>query len=300
MALEAAIEAYKHGDWAEAVRICEKAIAESAGDELQVCRLRLILSQSNWALGRIQEAFALPAPTDERDVEIAARIRNQMGFLLAQTGKFQEAKAELQEALRLSEAVGIGTLTFGIQITRATLFFYLTDYDSMLACGRAALATAEKSDLPRGSAYAVMGKNFMVRKQWTEAIAWYERALLAFEADDSPFYVDRIRSELGCCYFGRGELVKAMEFYTEALHSSEKAGALASMHTDHANIGAVHLRRGEYATSLSHFRKALEIASALGDHISVGKWPQNLSLAYRCMGDTMQATSCDLEAERIN
>ena len=90
MALTAAIEAYKHGDCAEATRICEEGIqtAESAGDELQVCRFRLILSQCNWAQGRIREAFILPAPPEARDLEIAAKIRNQKGFLLAQTGKF--------------------------------------------------------------------------------------------------------------------------------------------------------------------------------------------------------------------
>jgi len=140
----------------------------------------------------------------------------------------------------------------------------------------------------------------MVRQQWAEAIAWYERALSAFDADDSPFYVNRMRGELGCCYFGRGELGKAMLLFSEALRSSETAGALASVYTDHANIGCVYLRRGEYHIALSHFRKALEIARALGDQISTGKWLHNLSLAYKCMGDTMQATSCDLEAERVN
>ncbi len=263
--LTAAIEAYKHGDWVEAARVCEEGIraAESTGDELQVCRFRLILSQCNWAQGRIKEAFVLPTPPEAHSLtglEIAAKLRNQKGFLLAQTGKFLEAKTELEEALSVAGEAGSDVVCAEIQINRGTLFFYLADYDAMLPCGQAVLDIAERNNLRgyEGSACAVIG------------------------------------------YFGLGELDKAMELFSEALRSSEEAGALASVHTDHANIGAVHLRRGRYEIALSHFQKALEIASGLGDQISTGKWLHNLSLTHKCMGDTMQAMTCALEAERVN
>ncbi len=305
--LTAAIEAYKHGDWVEAARVCEEGIraAESTGDELQVCRFRLILSQCNWAQGRIKEAFVLPTPPEAHSLtglEIAAKLRNQKGFLLAQTGKFLEAKTELEEALSVAGEAGSDVVCAEIQINRGTLFFYLADYDAMLPCGQAVLDIAERNNLRgyEGSACAVIGKSLMYRQAWNEAIAWYERALAAFDADGSPFYANRMRGELGCCYFGLGELDKAMELFSEALRSSEEAGALASVHTDHANIGAVHLRRGRYEIALSHCQKALEIASGLGDQISTGKWLHNLSLTHKCMGDTMQAMTCALEAERVN
>lgn len=301
-----ATEAYKQGNWADAVRICEEGIqaAESAGNELQACLLRITISQCNWAQGRIQQAFdVLPDPPKGQgfaEMEFAANIRNQKGFLLAETGKFQEAKAELDEALRLSELAGKDALTFRIQINRGSVFFYLTDYDSMLACGRVAIEIAEKNDLPLGSAYAGMAKSFMVQKRWTEAIAWYERAMSAFDADNCPFYVNCMRGELGNCHLLQGNLDKAMQFFSEALRYSESVNALSGMHTDHANLGAVYLLRGEYRTALAHFQKAMEIARVIGDEISTGKWLYNLSLAYRCLGDTAQSMRCALESERVN
>jgi tetratricopeptide (TPR) repeat protein len=300
MTLTAAIGAYKNGNWAEASRLCEEGIptAESAGDELEVCRFRLVLSLCRWAQGRIEEAFDIPVPSVHGPVglEIAARCRNQKGFLLSQIGKFQEAKTELAEALRLSQELSAPQLSFEIETTRATLFFYLAEYDSMLVCGQAAVEIAEKNGLSIAGACSVIGKSFMVRKKWTEAIAWYERALAACEADGLPFYVDGMRGELGCCYLGLGELDKAMQLFSKALQSS--AGTV-SMHTNLANIGCVYLRQGECHTALSYFQKALELARGLGDQISTAKWLRNISLAYKGLGDTMQATSYGLEAEKV-
>jgi tetratricopeptide (TPR) repeat protein len=305
--LEVAIDAYKHGNWAKTAGACEEGIqlAESAGDEISVCRFRLLLSLCYWAQGRIKESFVLPAPPEGYGVgglEIAARIRNQKGFMLAQTGKFQEAKKELDEALRISQQAGMEALSAEVQINRGTLFFYLRDYSSMEKCARAVLEITEKNG-DRGafaSGCAGIGKSFMLRQQWAEAIAWFERALSAFEADNSPYYARGMRGEIGNCYLGLGDLDNAMRYFSEALKSSEAAGGLADMHRDYANIGCVYLRRGEYQSALSHFTKAVEIARGLGDQISIAKWLNNVSLTYRCMGDTARSASYALEAEIVN
>jgi tetratricopeptide (TPR) repeat protein len=221
--------------------------------------------------------------------------------MLAQTGRFLEAREELAEALRLAEGCGLDGLVADIQINRGTLFFYLADYDSMEQCARAALAISGKMGTPgvEGSACAGIGKCFRVRQRWDEAIRWYERALLAFTEDGSGFYASWMQSELGCCYLVLREYDRAMQLFSEALKYSQEAGALASQHTDLANIGWVHLSRGEYAAAISDFQQALEIARGLGDEISIGKWLRNLATTYSRMGNPTLSATYEKEAEEV-
>jgi tetratricopeptide (TPR) repeat protein len=270
--------------------------------DLSLCGFHVLLSQCYWAKGRVEEALLLPsAPlqSDPTSAEIAARLRNQKGFMLAQTGKFREAREELAEALRLAEECGLDGLVADIQINRGTLFFYLADYDSMEQCARSALAIAEKMGTPEGSACAGIGKCFRVRQHWDEAIQWYERALLAFTNDGSGFYASWMQSELGCCYLVLREYDRAMQLFSEALKYSQEAGALASQHTDLANIGLVHLSRSEYAAAISDFQKALEIARGLGDEISIGNWLRNLATTYSRMGNPSLSATYQKEAEEV-
>ena len=183
-----------------------------------------------------------------------------------------------------------------------TLLFFLADYEGMEDRARAALAVAECHSLARIEAGACsgLGKCAMVKRRFREAIIWYERARVLFAAEGLPIDAMRVQSDEGCCYLGLGELDKAMEIFSEALRSSEITGALAALHIDHANVGCVHLQRGEYEHALCHFQKALEIARKLEDQISMGKWLRNLSLTHKCLGDSLQALTCELEAERIN
>ena len=89
----------------------------------------------------------------------------------------------------------MGVLYADIQINRATLFFYLRDYDAMLPCAQAVLDNAKKNGLQgiEGSACAILGKSFMCRQRWRGAIHWCEHARAAFDADQSPFYANRMR-----------------------------------------------------------------------------------------------------------
>jgi tetratricopeptide (TPR) repeat protein len=136
-----ATNAYKQGALDEAILICETEVhAAPFVIDLRLCGFHVLLSQCYWAKGRVQEALLLPSPpslNDPTNAEIAARLRNQRGFVLAQTGKFLEARQELSEALRLAEGCGLVGLVADIQINRGTLFFYLAQYDSMEQCARA-------------------------------------------------------------------------------------------------------------------------------------------------------------------
>lgn len=296
--LQAGRAAYKVGDIENAARICRAGIAE-AQSLRQVFRLRILLSECYWAEGKYEDALSLtvisPQDSPALDACLKAQVLNQRGFVLTQLARFAEAKATLQEALQ----VGASDCETGqIEITCATLFFYLCDYQSVEASGRSALAIAEKIRSPEieASASASIGKSFMYRQRWSEAIPWFERSLEIFAREGFDYYAMSMRGELGWCHFALHEDDKAHQLFAQALQNSQDAGALARHHIDLANMGCLHLRRREHAAALDHFQRAVDIARKLGDSISTGKWLHNLALTYSSMGNPDLAAVYEKEA----
>jgi tetratricopeptide (TPR) repeat protein len=304
--LQAGRAAYQLGNIEKAVSICRTGIAEakSRNNEVQVFRLRVLLSQCHWAKGEYEEALLLTQSSaqdsvDKADPRAKVQLLNQRGFMFTQLGRFAEARVTLEEALRLAGAFDLLEVVGQIEISRATLFFCLCDYESVEACGRSALAIAEKvqsTDI-EASACAAMGKSAMYCNRQADAIPWFERALALYEKEDASAYADIMRSEMGCCHFALGRDDKASAYFIRALQASREAGAQASLHIDLANMGCLHLRRGEYAAAISHFQEALQIARKLGDSISVSKWLGNLALTYSHMGNPALAASFQKQAD---
>jgi|HubBroStandDraft_2_1064218.scaffolds.fasta_scaffold35202_3 tetratricopeptide (TPR) repeat protein len=306
--LQAGEAAYKLGNIENAASICRAGIAEaqSAKDEVQVLRLRTLLSQCHWVKGEYEAALLLTEPSSSDspgmlDPHTKAQLLNQRGFAFTQLGRFAEAREMLEEALRLAATSGFFQVISHIEINRATLFFYLCDYESVETCGRSALAIAVEFRFAEveASASAAIGKSLMYRQRWAEAVPWYERSVEVFARNGFDYYAMSMRADLGACHFALYEDEKADRLFTQALQNSRDVGALARYHIDLANMGCLHLRRGEHRAALDHFQEAVDIARKLGDSISTVKWLCNLTLTHSCMGNPDLAAVCENEAMRI-
>ena len=307
--LEAASSALKRGAFKECANISTRGIrdAEVEGNATEVWWFRCLLSQCLGTQGRFREALSL-VETEESSgqldllgLDVRVQLITQRAFYLSRIGNYLLAKNVLDQAADLVRAAANEVLFCEVQLNRMTLFFYLADYASMEECARSSLAVAQEHGLPivEAGASSGMGKSFMVRRQFVEAIPWFERAHAIFLQEGLPFHAVGILSELGCCHYGLHEDEKALRFFSEALQASLGAGAMPSYQIDLANIGNIYLRRGEYAAAISNYQKALDIARELGDSISVAKWLGNLALTYARMGNPALAKAYELEAEKV-
>jgi tetratricopeptide (TPR) repeat protein len=301
-----ALAAFKVGKLEDCAELCRRgmALAEAQGEENQRWRLLTQLSLCLSFQGKFTEAIAILEEqpfTETVSTEIRARVLNQKGHVLSRAGKFQPAKEHLDEALRLATEAALPQLAGEIQINRQTHYFYLTKYDEVEKCARAALAISEEHHLRlvEASACAGMAKSAMYTSRQAEAIPWFARALAIYEKEGIGLYANMMRGELGCCHFAIHEDDKAFDYFTCALDASRASGARASLHIDLANMGALHLRRGEYARAIAHFQEALQIARELGDRISVSKWLGNLALTYTQMGNPALAASFQRQVDEV-
>jgi tetratricopeptide (TPR) repeat protein len=300
----AATAALNRGDVNSCIEIATRGIRDAGakGRKTDAWWFRCLLAQCLGLQGRFQEALSW-IDGDESDLQLGpdfrARLMIQRAFYLAQIGNYVLAKATLDRVESLAEAGGNRGILSDIHLGKMTLFFYLADYDQMENSARCALLAAgeDRSALTEAWAASGIGKSFMVRSHFREAIKWYESAHAIFLRENLPFDAAQMRSELGCCYHGIGDDQKALECFSESLKACLDADAAPGCQINLANIGNIYLGRGEYAAAISKYQEALEIARKLGDTISVSKWLRNLALTYSQMGNPGLAASFQKQAD---
>jgi tetratricopeptide (TPR) repeat protein len=300
----AATAAFSRGDVSACIDIATRGIRDAGakGSETDAWWFRCLLAQCLGLQGRFQEAlFWIDGDESnlQLDMDFRAQLMFQRAFYLMQIGNYALAKATLDRVQSLAEAGSDPSIFSNIHLSKMTLFFYLADYDQMEKSARRALLAAGEGRAALTEAWAAsgIGKSFMVRSHFEEAIKWYESAHAIFLRENLPFDAAQMRSELGCCYHGIGDDEKAMEYFSESLKACLDADAMPGYQINLANIGNIHLARGEYAAAISMYQEALEIARKLGDTISVSKWLRNLALTYSHMGNPALAANFQRQAD---
>jgi len=303
--IAAASAAFRRGAFDECVTISNRAIEspEMRGNPPAFWWFRCIMAQCLGMQGRFAEALDLVEVnklTTGLESALLGQLLIQKSFYLSRIGNYLQARDVLQEAADLADETGQLSLRCEVEINQMTLAFYMADHEGMERRARSALSLSLQHGLPLVEARACsgIGKSFMLKGEFAEAITWYERSRGRFVDAGLSFEADGILSELGCCYYGLKEDDRALQYYEQALQSSLEARAMPTYQIDLANIGNIYLRRGEFSAAILNYQKAVEIARELGDWISVAKWLGNLAHAYSVMGNALLAENFELQAEQ--
>jgi tetratricopeptide (TPR) repeat protein len=83
---------------------------------------------------------------------------------------------------------------------------------------------------------------------------------------------------------GLGDDKKSLELLEQALAIRKEAGRVQNHLVVLANIGNVYLHRGDCLRAIDYYREALTLAHEIGDPVSIQKWTYNLRLAYSRLG----------------
>jgi tetratricopeptide (TPR) repeat protein len=125
-----------------------------------------------------------------------------------------------------------------------------------------------------------IGKNLMIQKLYQEAIPWLESSLAILEDTGARLFMATVWSELAVCHLGLGSDCLALELLHKAASVNLESGAIHNYQVVLANIGNVYLQRGECLRAIGYYREALALARDIKDQVSVQKWTSNIGLAY--------------------
>jgi tetratricopeptide (TPR) repeat protein len=105
---------------------------------------------------------------------------------------------------------------------------------------------------------------------------------------------------IGNVYGIKGDLDKALEFYSKSLELSEELGRREGMANQYGNIGVVYGIKGDLDKALEYFWKSLKLNEKLGRREGVAKQYGGIGVVYRIKGDLDKALEYHKKSLKLN
>lgn len=295
-AQRALVQAVPNGDTESHAR-AEATLWLTRGD-LRIDQARLASADS-----ALQEASRhvdrLPG-TDAKTALLRARVLWTMGRRLEEEGKYDEASAQLEQALRNYPASDPEPVTRAAMLGElANVHFYAGRYDTSDSLNRLALAVHEARGGSRHPAvaeiYVNLGASEFERGRYGDADGWYQRA---FSIDSAFYGVDHYRTAATLVMRGR-TLLRLEQFgAAEGLLKRALTVQRATFGDGHPRVASIlnelgngAIKRQAYDSADAYFTRMADVyRAANGDaHFTVAVALSNRATVYSEQGQFARA-----------
>jgi tetratricopeptide (TPR) repeat protein len=296
---ESAISFFRCGDLDMAWRATEEGI-DAVGDNCfasDFWQLRFVRAQILSLRGQIRESLtyldSLGSPPAE-DVESIIGLAMHRGYLLAMLGHYVLAHATLSKAEALASTSELVELEGEVRVRQA-----------MVACFERDVSRAQElyqrvvdSQVRKQDEYlycvalAGVGKTFMARREYREALTWLEKSLEIAESQCFGLLRPAIMGEMGACYLGLEEHGRSLELHFAIDRLLSKSGARRSHTVNLSDIGNVYLQKGDYTTAISYYGRALAMAREIEFAACVENCNSGIRLAYAKVLESIDKSAC--------
>ncbi len=134
-----------------------------------------------------------------------------------------------------------------------------------------------------------IGRALLVKKEYNRAIEYFSNALHDCDSIGNKKEKGKMLSELAGAYLSAGELDKALDCAENAVKLSELHGQNDELPKANTALGMVYLKRNQYRRAVSYLQKAVNFSQKAGLLDAEKDAWQNLSAAYKKMGDPANA-----------
>jgi CHAT domain-containing protein/Tfp pilus assembly protein PilF len=215
--------------------------------------------------------------------ELAPRLLMDYGEVERQSGRSEDARKLLGQALDLASREGDTTLVASIELRRGLLLYDSDrDFDGADGAFRHALdlATAQRDDYLIATAFIDLGYIRLKQFRYDEAIPLFEAADRAARSIPSKVSHEKCLGNLGWCYFRLGQLDRALDLYSEAAPLAAEIRMAVDQQRWLGNIGSIYYAREKYDQAISYYLRARDIEQGLGNRADVATWLNNITRAY--------------------
>jgi DNA-binding SARP family transcriptional activator/tetratricopeptide (TPR) repeat protein len=239
---------------------------------------------------RALEAWEHLRPASE---SLGLSLYQERGRICLDTGRFDQAEADLQAAYDLAEQVGDRAGQSRVLNFMSYLQYQRGDFSGAAAVAQQALDLATAAGLPSEIATGLFNKANAARNpgHYQAAIGFYERAVAMYEELGSGH---RARladclNRLGAALLLSGAYARARSFVERALTIRRQLDDRMGIAYSLSNLGLIYYHQGQFALSRKATQEALEIASAIGDTHGEGVLLSNLGIMTLELGFPTQA-----------
>lgn len=233
-------------------------------------------------------SFSQPSATEQR--EQAQRLLDQAKTAL-ETARYPEAQSQLEEALKLYQALGDLKGTADTLGTFGQLSGELADWDKMYDYYTRALRAHRQIGDQRGLAGDLygLGRACEGKAEYAEAMTYYRRALETARRTSDAATQGRSRNGIGRLYFRQSNFRKAAPHFEEATALSGQAGDRRTQAQALMNLAMAWDNLGEKDKALGYHHQALEIFQQIGDRRGSAQSLNNIGTISGIRGEFSEA-----------
>ncbi len=240
-------------------------------------------------LDALQEAATLAATISDQSAQV--RIRNHIGDLYLQVGRYPQAVNRHEKALELARSLndrsligeslnGLGRAETALGSTRAAIDWHTEAMAAFAAVGDQAGEAATGVDL---------GYAYLKAQQFVEARTSFETSLDIYRGLTDTTGEANALLGVGEAWQAQGDTAQALATYEQALTLTAYTDTVPQRQTALTRIGGIYHLQGRYSDAIAAYELALSLSQQrerLADEATL--W-QNLGLSYVRLGDATAA-----------
>lgn len=223
------------------------------------------------------------SPKERDPAEIDLRLH--LGNLYRLQGRLAEAKQCFQEVVSLYDHYHSKALYCTLLNHLALVARLAGQHEEALTYCRQVLEEQNPSSSEQAEALNVLGLVAYDRRQWSEALAYFEQALALYRGVGDSYQIARILTNQGVVLQRSGRLDEAEARCQEAIQQFQTADDQIEIYKAMMNLGNVLLMRQAYEAAIKQYQVTLPIFKQFHFLIDLGNIYNNLGMAYSELAD---------------
>lgn len=219
--------------------------------------------------------LALEETNDKSDQVLISKIKNNLGIVYRDLGRFQEAKTLSLEALKSNDSMISASAYNNIGVINRNLGLYDDSLESYLK----ALSIYEAKGMDRqiATVHNSIGMVYSYNNLSQKAIEYHLKAKVSFEKLNDQKGISEVYNNIAIIYANSGQLEEALSYFKYSLAIEESLNDQKGMAESVNNVGAVYYYMSKIDSALVYFNRSVAIEKSIGNKVGVGSSYNNIA-----------------------
>ncbi len=221
------------------------------------------------AVDEFQKAYDAFIQIDE--TKNAVRSLTNLGAMLVDNSKFEEASIHLFKSLKLAEENNLDELKAGIYLNIGLLFYNQQEYEKSIDYYTKTIPIRKKYHNLKGLAltYNNIGISYYYLNMFDSVLVNFERSLEMYIQLGDKLGQTRPLSNIGEIYYTLGDYDKALEHFNESLEIEKEIGYKSGYAVSLFGIGDLYAEIQQFDKALEYQYEGLKVTKELGSEARI-------------------------------
>ncbi|MEM7349147.1 MAG: tetratricopeptide repeat protein, partial [Chloroflexota bacterium] len=228
------------------------------------------------------------------DDPVELELRLALGQLYRLQGRLPDAQRTLQQALATTQETT--QLYWTLLNEQALILRLLTHHEQAIDYCQQVLQAPQVTATAQAEALNVLGLVAHDRREWPQALDYYEQALSLYKKTNDNYHIARILTNRGVLFQQQKRLEEAEASCHAAIEAFDRAGDQAERYKAVMNLGNIFLVQQQYQAAINQYLLALPAFQRCNFMVDLTNLYNNLGMAYGKSNDASSAEAYFIEA----